>query len=110
MTHDASVQVCEKYIKQNIKLYKYGSIKIGNNCFIGCNTTIFPNVTIGNDCIVGAGSIVTKSIPSGEVWAGNPAKFITNINKYTEKSLSLYNSLEQETLRQFVDTQKSKKK
>ena len=28
---------------------------------------------IGEDAVVGAGSIVTKDIPAGEVWAGNPA-------------------------------------
>lgn len=33
-------------------------------------------VTIGEDAIVGAGSVVTKDIPAGEVWAGNPARFI----------------------------------
>ena len=38
----------------------FGKIKIGNNCFVGCNVTILPNVIIWNDCIIGAGSIVTK--------------------------------------------------
>jgi acetyltransferase-like isoleucine patch superfamily enzyme len=33
-------------------------------------------VTIGENAIVGAGSVVTKSIPSNEIWAGNPAKRI----------------------------------
>ncbi|UVO67638.1 LbetaH domain-containing protein [Parabacteroides distasonis] len=33
-------------------------------------------VTIGEGAIVGAGAIVTKDIPSNEVWAGNPARFI----------------------------------
>lgn len=31
---------------------------------------------IGKSAIVGAGSVVTKDIPSGEVWAGNPARFL----------------------------------
>ena len=29
--------------------------------------------------MVGAGSVVTKNIPAGEIWAGNPAKFIRKI-------------------------------
>ena len=33
----------------------------------------------GFSAMVGAGSVVTKSIPSGEVWVGNPAKFLRKI-------------------------------
>lgn len=50
--------------------YKFGPIKIGNNCFIGFGATILPNVTVGDDCIIAAGSMVTKSVPAGEVWGG----------------------------------------
>lgn len=56
--------------------FYYGEVKIGNGCFIGMNTIIVNSVTIGDGAVIGAGSIVTKDIPSGEVWAGNPAKFI----------------------------------
>ena len=44
--------------------------------FIGSNVTILKGVTIGDEAVVGAGSIVTKDIPAGEIWAGNPARFI----------------------------------
>lgn len=54
----------------------YGDVNIGKGCFIGMNTIIANSVIIGDGAVVGAGSIVTKDIPSGEVWAGNPAKFI----------------------------------
>lgn len=56
--------------------FYYGDVKIGNGCFIGMNTIIANSVTIGDRAVIGAGSIVTKDIPAGEVWAGNPAKFI----------------------------------
>ena len=39
-------------------------------------TRVVKPVTIGEGAIVGAGAIVTKDIPSNEVWAGNPARFI----------------------------------
>lgn len=42
---------------------------------IGANCTILPGVIIGDNAMVGAGSVVTKNIPTGEVWLGNPAKF-----------------------------------
>ena len=31
---------------------------------------------IGRGAVVGSGSVVTKDIPSGQVWAGNPARFL----------------------------------
>lgn len=49
---------------------------IGDNVFIGAHVTILKGVKIGNNCIIGACSVVTKSVPEGEIWAGNPAKFI----------------------------------
>lgn len=51
-------------------------INIADNVSIGSNATILGNVTIGEGSIIGAGSVVTKNIPGGEIWVGNPAKFI----------------------------------
>ncbi|XCF05873.1 sugar O-acetyltransferase [Tamlana crocina] len=55
-------------------------IKIGNNVWIGGNSTICPGVTLGNNVVVGAGSVVTKSFPDDVVIAGNPAKIIKSID------------------------------
>lgn len=41
---------------------------------IGANATILPGVTLGRGCIIGAGSVVTKDVPAGETWFGNPAR------------------------------------
>ena len=41
---------------------------------IGANSTILGGVTIGENAMVGAGSVVTKDIPAGELWFGNPAR------------------------------------
>lgn len=43
---------------------------------IGANSTIVCGHTIGENAMVGAGSVVTKDVPAGEVWYGNPARFI----------------------------------
>lgn len=65
--------------------YKFGPITIGDNCFIGFRSIILPNVNIGNDCIIAAGSIVNKDVPSGEVWGGVPARFISKTEDYAQK-------------------------
>lgn len=60
-------------------------IVLGDNVYIGNNAIILPGVIIGSNVIIGAGSIVTKNVPSGEVWAGVPAKRIKDIDSYREK-------------------------
>lgn len=37
--------------------------------------------------IIGAGSVVTTDIPEGTVYAGNPAKYICDINTFKKKHL-----------------------
>jgi acetyltransferase-like isoleucine patch superfamily enzyme len=46
---------------------------------IGSNSTILCGITIGQSAIIGAGSVVTKDVPSHQIWAGNPARFLRKI-------------------------------
>ena len=41
---------------------------------IGANSTIRCGVIIGENALIGCGSVVTKDVPAGEVWVGNPAR------------------------------------
>jgi len=54
-------------------------VKIGTGVHIGLNATIREQVTIGDFAAVGMGSVVLDNIPSNQVWAGNPARFIRNV-------------------------------
>lgn len=65
--------------------------RIGENCFIGGRALILPGVTIGDSCIVGAGSVVTKSVPSNSIVAGNPAQIL-----YTDARLLSYGRIDPE--------------
>lgn len=41
---------------------------------IGANATILGGVTIGEGALVGAGAVVTRDVPAGQTWTGNPAR------------------------------------
>lgn len=85
VTHDGGVWVLrEKYNCPDIDLF--GRIRIGNNVHIGLNAVILPGVSIGDDCIIAAGAIVTKDVPSGEIWGGTPAHLIEKTEQYYEKN------------------------
>lgn len=58
---------------------KSSPIHVKEGAFIGAGSFVLKGVTIGKYSIVGAGSVVTRSIPDGEIWAGNPAKFIRKV-------------------------------
>ena len=53
-----------------------GKIIIGDDCWIGANAVITPNVTIGSHSIVAAGAVVTKNVESFSIVAGVPAKLL----------------------------------
>lgn len=65
----------------------FGKIKIGNNVYFGNNVLILPGVTIEDNVIIAAGSVVTKSVKSGLIMGGNPARNIGEVSKLEEKLL-----------------------
>jgi len=54
-------------------------ILVKEGAFIGAACMIMKGVTIGTRSIVAAGSVIVKDIPAGEIWGGNPAKFIKKV-------------------------------
>ena len=58
----------------------YSSIIIHDGCWIGACSTILGGVTIGTGSIIAAGSVVTRNVPSNEMWGGVPAKFIKRLD------------------------------
>ncbi|WP_411843769.1 acyltransferase [Salinicoccus sp. HZC-1] len=87
VTHDGGTWVFRKQEKYK-NVIKYGRITIHDNCFIGRDTIILPNVSIGPDSVIAAGSIITKDVPPNTVVAGQPAKVIMSTDEYAEKSFA----------------------
>ena len=63
------------------KYLEHGPINIGNDSWIGSNTTILPNVSIGSYSIISAGAVVNRNVPSFSVFAGVPAKLVRKLER-----------------------------
>lgn len=47
---------------------------IGQNVFIGSNTSLIAPIEVGDGAVTGAGAVVNRDVPAGERVAGNPAR------------------------------------
>lgn len=53
-----------------------GDTVVGNDVWIGQNSTVLPGVHIGDGAIIGLNSVVTRDVPPYTIVAGNPAKAV----------------------------------
>lgn len=56
-------------------------IKIGKNCFIGCNAIVLKGTELGDGCVVGAGAVVSGKFEADSVIVGNPARVIKKVGE-----------------------------
>lgn len=70
--------------------YRYGETRddgyikskpviIESGAFIGGGSIILKGTHIGKNSIIGAGSVVSGIVPDGEIWGGNPARYIRKV-------------------------------
>lgn len=63
----------DKYPRSKCPPEAFTPTMLRRGASIGANSTVLCGVEIGEGAMVGAGSVVTKSVPAGELWFGNPA-------------------------------------
>jgi maltose O-acetyltransferase len=56
-------------------------VVIGSDVWVGGGAIVCPGVTIGDRSVIGAGSVVTRSIPSDVLAAGNPCRVIRHLKE-----------------------------
>lgn len=64
---------------------KWSPVVVEDKVVIGANATIVAGVRLCEGCVIGAGSVVTEEVPSEQVWAGNPAKFLMTLEEYESR-------------------------
>lgn len=71
--------VTDNHDFDNRYVLKCRSVIVGDNAWIGADSTIMPGVTIGENAVVAGGAVVTKDVPANAVVGGNPAKIIKKL-------------------------------
>jgi virginiamycin A acetyltransferase len=57
-----------------------GDTVVGNDVWIGINSTLVGKITIGNDVLIAPNSFVNFDVPDHSIVVGNPAKIIHKEN------------------------------
>lgn len=62
-----------------------------DGCFIGMRATLMDGVVVESGAQVAAGALVTpnKRIPSGQLWAGSPAKYFRDLTEEEKKFIGI---------------------
>ena len=84
ITHDGAAWIFRDEVSD---AQVFGPIVIEDNCIVGQNAILFPNIRIGRNSIVGAGSVVISDVPPNTIVVGVPARPLGSIDKYREKCL-----------------------
>ena len=74
----------DMYPRAKNKEWKMLPTRVCKGATVGAGSTLLPGITIGENAMIGAGSVVTKNVPAGEVWVGNPARFIKKVDELTK--------------------------
>ena len=70
----------DKYPRSKRYPEKFLQTIIRKGASIGANATIMGGIVIGEGAMIGAGSVVTRDVPPGELWVGNPARFVRKVD------------------------------
>lgn len=63
-----------------------GAPKIGDDVFIGVNSTVLGRIKIGNRVRIGANTAVTTNVPDDSVVVGSPARIFPSLPIFAQKA------------------------
>ncbi len=76
LTHDDRI---DAYATFGAGVQLAGEVYIGEGAYLGSGCLVRENVSIGAWALIGLGSIILNDVPSKQVWAGAPARFLRDV-------------------------------
>ncbi len=72
------------------------SCTVGDNVLIGQGAIIQEGADIGDEVTIAAGAVVLPNVvvPSGQLWAGNPAKYIRDLSDEEKAAINKVGNLD----------------
>lgn len=77
LTHDVSVSDFAT-IASGVRFG--GGVSVGRGAYVGAGALIRENVKIGAWSMIGMGSVVLRDVPAAQVWVGNPARMLRDVD------------------------------
>ena len=71
--HDCMIK---DYVHISPGVHIAGTVKVGENTWIGTGTSVINNISIADDCIIGAGTVVIDDISNCGTYVGAPARMV----------------------------------
>ena len=70
----------DRYPRSKNENWQLEKTVVRRGASIGAGSVVLCGIEIGENAMIGAGSVVTKNVPEGELWLGNPARFVKKID------------------------------
>lgn len=70
LTHDDHV---EDFVTLAAGVCLGGGVRIGEAAYLGMGSSVREGLEVGREASLGMGAVLTKPLPAGAVWVGNPA-------------------------------------
>jgi sugar O-acyltransferase (sialic acid O-acetyltransferase NeuD family) len=77
LTHDDEVG---DYVTLAARVGVAGSVTIGEGAYLGAGALVREGLSVGPWSLVGMGAVVLADVPAGEVWVGNPARRLRQVD------------------------------
>ena len=90
--YDNDMHAINPYLRQydNDNNIVAKEVVIDDHVWVGANSIILKGVHIGRGACIGAGSVVTKDVPPLTIYAGNPAKYIRDVEITAEQYQQIF--------------------
>ncbi len=69
----------DRYPRSRNEKWEMEKTVVRRGASIGAGSVVLCGIEIGENSMIGAGSVVTKNVPAGELWVGNPARFVRKV-------------------------------